>query len=166
MLSRSRLAFSRRPRKPRVGLVHCVMNPESEAATNIAISLTIYRVIWAFRPKVGRKSRKGFSGPLGQGPKKSENNRKSTIQKLFQVFNSVFDIFLTFWAPGAERPREPFSRVFSDFGPKRPNDPCKWSMISQNTNNARFSSYFSCFELGESPSTITIMNRTSRWTSG
>ena len=45
-----------------------------------------------------------------------------------RVFISVFDSFQTFWVPGvpgAFRPREPFSRLCSDFGLKGPNDPCQ-----------------------------------------
>ena len=33
---------------------------------------------------------------------------KLTVFKFFSGFNPVFDSFLTFWAPWAERPQKPF----------------------------------------------------------
>ena len=102
--------------------------------TAIAISFAIYRGhldLSAQSPKKVSERVPGASRP--RGPKKSENNRKSTIfQVFFLVFNPVFDFFLTFSVPRSQEAREPFSRLFSDFGPKGPNDPCKWSTISQH----------------------------------
>ena len=85
--------------------------------------------LWAWRPKVRKKSRKGFPGGAQKVRKQSKINSFSSF---FQVFNPVFDFFLTFSAPRSQEAREPFSRLFSDFGPKGPNDPCKWSPISQS----------------------------------
>ena len=69
-------------------------------------------VIWAFRPKVRKKSRKG-------GPKKSENNRKSTIFQVFFKFLTPFSTF--FWLfrpPGAKRPGNPLRDFFRTSGQK------------------------------------------------
>ena len=52
----------------------------------------------AFRPKVRKKSRKGFPGLSAPGAQKSENNRKLAILQ-FQVFNSVFGFFSDLLGP-------------------------------------------------------------------
>ena len=50
--------------------------------TRIAIALTIYRVVWAFRPEVRKRSRKGFPAPLAPGGPKSRQRVEDGVKKV------------------------------------------------------------------------------------
>ena len=66
---------------------------------NLGFSGPATGVIWALGPKVAKRVRNEFPGPLGpEGPKspktESKNGSKSTIfQTIWIFFNSVFDFF-------------------------------------------------------------------------
>ena len=104
--------------------------------SRIAISLAIYRGhlgLSAQSPKKVSKRVPGASRP--RGSKKSENNRKSTIfQVFFQVFNPVFDFFLTFSAPPPppERPGNPFRDFFRTSGRKAQMTPVNGQLSCQS----------------------------------
>ena len=66
-----------------------------------------------FGPKSEKSLEKGSRGL----------SKKSKINCIFQGFLQVFHPVFDSLAPGT------LSRIFSDFGPKSPNDPCKWSTI-------------------------------------
>ena len=78
--------------------------------------------------KLRRKKKKLWKGVPGasrpRGQKNFEKGSKMTIfQVIFRVFGSfstLFRLFLSFFNPGAERPREPFFRLFSEFSRQRP----------------------------------------------
>ena len=69
-------------------------------------------------------SEKGFPGPLGPGVKearkKSKKSRKrvKNPKKTWRIV--IFDSFSIFFSPGAERPREPLFRLFSEFSREGP----------------------------------------------
>ena len=76
--------------------------------------------------KLRKKSEKGFPGPLGPGVQKnSKKSRKWLFFKFFfglsARFQLFFNFFLSFFDPGAERPREPLFRYFSEFSRERPS---------------------------------------------
>ena len=63
----------------------------------------------------------GTHGPLQQGP---------FFSGFFQVLTLFSTLFRLFETRGREAPGT-LVETFSDFGPKGPNRPCKWSTISQ-----------------------------------
>ena len=66
------------------------------------------------------------------GGRKSQKRVKNELKSLKKVdFELVFNSFLTFSPPGAGRPREPISRLFSDSFTFGLNDPSEWSKGSQ-----------------------------------
>ena len=88
-----------------------------------------------FSPNV-KKSEKslevGSRGLLAPGGKKSQKRFKNELKSLKNVsFELIFNSFLTFLPPGAGRPREPISRLFSDFFTFGLNCPSEWSKGSQ-----------------------------------
>ena len=53
----------------------------------------------------------------------------------FQVFFGFlarFRLVFGYVDPGAERPRQPLFRLFSEFSKEKAFDPCRWPTISQN----------------------------------
>ena len=110
-----------------------------------------------FGPKSEKSLEKGSRGLSALGAQKVRKQSKiNYFSSFFQVFNLVFDFFLTFSAPRSQEAREPFSRLFSDFGPKGPNDPCKWSTISQCIcvcvcSSLPSSSQLHCYHFCETP---------------
>ena len=80
--------------------------------------------------KLRKKSEKGFPGPLGPGveekksqkkvEKRVENDYFSSFFRVFVSFSTLFPTFFEFFDPGAERPREPLFRLFSEFSRERP----------------------------------------------
>ena len=70
--------------------------------------------------KLRKMSEKGFPRPLGPGVKKTEKSWKWQFFKFFFGFLARFQLFLSFFDPGAERPREPLFRLFSEFSGERP----------------------------------------------
>ena len=74
---------------------------------------------------------------LGGGGQKGRKSRKRGSNNLEKREMVNFRFFSDFLGPGAERPREILSRLFSDFRPKGPNDPCKWSTVSNGLHHWR-----------------------------
>ena len=104
-----------------------------------------------FPGKLKKKSEKGFPGPLGPGVKKGS---KKTIKRLFfkffsgfwLVFDSFFDFFGGYVDPGAESPRQPLFRLFSEFSREKAFDSCRWPTISQSEGLFRkMTLVFPCF---------------------
>ena len=80
----------------------------------------------------GQKKKKSVKNPFCQNPTLIDGqNRQSPIATRSTLADhSAVPRGTNVERVNDERPREPFSRLFSNFGPKDPNDPCKWSTIS------------------------------------
>ena len=60
-----------------------------------------------------KESEKGLPGPLGPGAEKARNRVENDyFSSFFRVLGLFFDSFSSFFSPRAERPREPFFRLF------------------------------------------------------
>ena len=118
---------------------HLWLQPKDERhpATVVAISLTNCRIHLGLLARKSEKVSKRIPwASRPRGPKCRGTNEINCFQVFLEFLNSVFDSFL-----------------FSDFGPKGPNDPCNWSTISwENTHR---NSNWECCKLQCSPFSIS-----------
>ena len=92
---------------------------------HLAISLAPYKShSGPSGPKSQKTSQKGSRGLSAPGSrkveKKSKKGQKRVKNNLFSTFSTLFRLLSNLFDPGAERPREPFFRLFWDFGPEGP----------------------------------------------
>ena len=91
----------------------------------LATSSAFYRSQKGLSLKNSEKSpKRGSRAREAPGSKKPEKESKMTIFQVFFEFSALFqlffDFFLSFFNPGAERPREPLFELFSEFSRERP----------------------------------------------
>ena len=100
---------------------HSATRPETEELMPCyAIRCPFTGVIWAFRPKVRKKSRKGFPGPLGPAGPQSQK----TIENQWFFVHSIFDFF--FWLFVPPRGQEAPGTLFETFFGLRAERPKSW----------------------------------------
>ena len=80
-------------------------------------------------PKSQKVSRKGLFGGLQKSPQKYPKKSKNTD---FRTFLGIFRLFWVFFGTFLQTPERPFLRLFCDFGPRGPEDSCKWRLGSQH----------------------------------
>ena len=97
----------------------------------IGILALLQGSIGPFGPKVAKRVRNEFAGPLSPSipktPKRVKNKSESTVFHLFWLF---FDSVLTFWTPTPGGPGNSFRTLWATLGPKGPNDPCSGQKFS------------------------------------
>ena len=116
--------------------IGAIWQPGACNDTNIATSLAFYRSQKGLSLKNSEKSlKRGSRGLSAPGSKKPEKESKMTIFssffRVFGPFSTFFRLFLSFFDPGAERPRNPFSDFFRSFLGRGLFDSCRRPTMSQ-----------------------------------
>ena len=79
-----------------------------------------------------KRGSRGLSAPKSKKARKRvENDYFSSFFSGFLAFRLVFDFFGGYVDPGAESPRQPLFRLFSEFSREKAVDSCRWPTISQ-----------------------------------